>query len=126
MKSIFTIEFFFNVSPKILFPRLNNPGGLVEWFADEIRVKDDLYTFIWNGMEQQAKLLHQKKNKYVRFQWLDDPEEQAYFEFKILQDDITGDVVLLVTDFAEETEKNDAMNLWKKQIGSLKKALGVS
>jgi hypothetical protein len=126
MKSVFTIEFFINVSPKILFPRLNNPGGLLEWFADEIWVKDDLYTFIWDGIANQAKLLHQKKNKYVRFQWLEDPEEQAYFEFKILQDDITGDVVLMVTDFAEEAEKTDATNLWKKQIGSLKKALGVS
>ena len=126
MKSLLKLEFFINVSPVILFPRLSTAGGLVEWFADDIRVKEDIFTFIWNGTEYPARLLHQKKNQYIRFKWLDDHDDQAYFEFKIIEDDLTGDTALIVTDFAEEEEKLDISNLWEKQIDNLKKSLGVT
>ncbi|MBS3771006.1 MAG: START-like domain-containing protein [Bacteroidales bacterium] len=126
MKSELEIEFFINVSPVILFPRLSTAGGLVEWFADDIRVNEDVFTFIWDGVEYPARILHQKKNRYIRFKWLDDQDNQSYFEFKILEDDLTGDVTLLVTDFAEEEEKSDVSFLWEKQVDNLKNALGVT
>ena len=126
MNSALKLEFFINVSPTILFPRLSTAGGLVEWFADDIRLKGDVFTFIWNGTEYPARMLHQKKNNYIRFKWLDDPEDQTYFEFKIAEDDLTGDVALIVTDFAEKEEKSDISNLWEKQIDNLKKSLGVT
>jgi hypothetical protein len=126
MKSILKIEFFINVSPVILYPRLSNPGGLIEWFADDIRVKDDIYTFVWNGSESSARLLHKKKNNYIRFKWLDDSDDKSYFEFRIERDDLTGDVALIVTDFAEEEEKEDVTELWDKQVGYLKNALGCT
>ena len=125
MKSVLTLEFFINVSPTVLFPRLSTAGGLVEWFADDIRVNEDIFTFIWNGREFSARILDQKMNNYIRFKWMDDSEDQSYFEFKILEDDLTGDVALVVTDFAEEDEKEDISDLWKKQIGHLKNVLGV-
>ena len=125
MKSVLTLEFFINVSPTVLFPRLSTAGGLVEWFADDIRVNEDIFTFIWNGREFPARILDQKMNNYIRFKWMDDSEDQSYFEFKILEDDLTGDVALVVTDFAEEDEKEDISDLWKKQIGHLKNVLGV-
>ena len=126
MKSELEIEFFLNVSPAILFPRLSTAGGLVEWFADDIRVNEDVFTFIWDEVEYPARILHQKKNRYIRFKWLDDQDNQSYFEFKILEDDLTGDVTLLVTDFADEEEKADVSILWEKQIDNLKNALGVT
>ncbi|MGM0532416.1 MAG: START-like domain-containing protein [Bacteroidota bacterium] len=126
MKSELKLEFFLNVSPTILFPRLSTAGGLVEWFADDISVNEYIFTFIWNGMEFPARILHQKMNHYIRFKWMDDPENQSYFEFKIIEDDLTGDVTLVVTDFAEEEEKSDISNLWEKQIDNLRKALGVT
>lgn len=126
MKSILKLECFINVSPTILFPRLSTAGGLVEWFADDIRVKDDIFTFIWNGTEFPARMLHQKKNSYIRFKWMDDSDEESYFEFKIVEDDLTGDVAIIVTDFAEENEKKDISDLWEKQIDNLRKVLGVN
>ena len=126
MKSVLKLEFFINVAPVILFPRLSTAGGLVEWFADDIRVKEDIFTFIWNGIGYPARLLHQKKDQYIRFKWLDNSDDQTYFEFKIVEDDLTGDIALIVTHFAEEEEKTDISNLWKKQIDNLKKSLGVN
>jgi hypothetical protein len=126
MKSMFQLEFAVNVSPVILFPRLSTAGGLVEWFADNIYVDENVFTFVWNDMEQQARLMHRKKNSYIRFKWLDEEDDESYFEFKILKDDLTGDVALIITDFAEENEKADAIELWEKQITNLKNALGVT
>ncbi|MEA2107290.1 MAG: START-like domain-containing protein, partial [Bacteroidota bacterium] len=82
------------------------------------------YTFIWNGAEQSAKLLTKKDNQLVRYQWTED-DEDTYFEFKIHKDDLTGEVALVITDFAEDDEKDDSIDLWDSQIAELKHTLGL-
>ncbi|HSH51748.1 MAG TPA: START-like domain-containing protein [Bacteroidales bacterium] len=124
MKNKFELEYSVNSSPKILYYRLVSPAGLSEWFADDININGDIYTFIWNGAEQTAKLLTKKENKLVRYQWTEE-EEDTYFEFKIRKDDLTGEVALVITDFAEEDEKDDSIDLWDSQIAELKHTLGL-
>jgi uncharacterized protein YndB with AHSA1/START domain len=126
MKKKLELEYSVNVSPGILFTRLSTPGGLAEWFADDIHVQDNIYKFRWSGSEQQAKMIHRRKNQYIRFKWMDDDDRNSYFEFKIAKDELTGDVALLITDFAEDGEKEDTIDLWDTQITNLKLALGVS
>lgn len=120
----FELEYTLNTSPKVLFNRLSTPSGIAEWFADNVNMKDSIYTFIWEGSEQKAELLQKKDLKYVRFRWLDE-DDKEFFEFKIRQDELTGDVALLITDFAMEDEKDDAVDLWDSQISELKHALGL-
>jgi len=120
----YELEYTLNTSPKVLFNRLSTPGGIAEWFADDVNMKDSIYTFIWEGSEQKAELLQKKDLKYARFRWLDE-DENEYFEFKIRQDELTGDVALLITDFANEDEKDDAVDLWDSQISELKHAIGL-
>jgi hypothetical protein len=117
------LEFPMNASPKVLFYRLSSPSGLSEWFADDVNVKGNIYTFFWDDNKQQAELLSQKDGKYARFRWLEEDEE-SFFEFKITQDDLTGDVSLVITDCIEEDEADDASDLWEKQVRVLKRNLG--
>ncbi len=124
MKNKYELEYSINSSPKILFTRLSTPGGLSEWFADDINIQGNVYTFIWEGTEQQAELLNKKDNQLVRFKWLDE-DEDSYFEFKIRKDELTGEVALVITDFSEDEEKEDAIELWDTQISELKHALGL-
>lgn len=124
MKNKFELEYSLNSSPKILYSRLVTPAGLSEWFADDININGDVYTFIWNGAEQEAKLITKKDNQLVRYQWIDD-EDDSFFEFKIHKDELTGEVALVVTDFAEDDEKEDAIDLWNSQISELKHTLGL-
>ncbi len=124
MKNKFELEYSINSSPKILFTRLSTPGGLSEWFADDINIQGNIYTFIWEGTEQQAELLNKKDNQLVRFKWLDE-DEDSYFEFKIRKDELTGEVALVITDFSEDDEKEDTIELWDTQIAELKHALGL-
>jgi hypothetical protein len=43
---------------------------------------------------------------------------------RIKIDPLTGDTALLVTDYAEEDEIEEATLLWEKQLGDLKRVLG--
>ena len=120
------MEFEVNSSTSVLFNMISTPSGLSEWFADDVNIKDDLFTFIWDGSVQQAKLVSRKKGESVKFQWIDDHEDglKTYFEFTIKVDDLTNDVALLITDFAESGDIDDAKRLWENQIQDLKTTIG--
>ena len=96
MREKFELEYTLNCSSKVLFSRLSTPEGLSEWFADNVNVEGDLFTFVWNNSESRARLSALKENKLVRFEWLTlDDEEANYFEFRISIDELTGDLALL-------------------------------
>ena len=86
---------------------------------------------IWQLNEISFKLkelIQKKNNERVRFKWQADEEENNdyYFEFKIQVDDLTNDVSLIITDFAEEDELEESKMLWDNLISSLKQILGSS
>ena len=116
------LEFVVNCSPKVLYNRLSTASGLTEWFAEDVRVKGKNYTFVWDGAEQTAEMTLHKENRLVRFTWLD--EEDTYFEFRISKDELTGDVSLIIIDFAEEDEQEETQELWNTQVADLKHILG--
>jgi hypothetical protein len=64
-----------------------------------------------------------RENKLVRFKW--DEEDSSYLEFEILQDELTGDVALSVTDFAFESELEDKKMIWHNQVDDLIHVLGA-
>ena len=121
----YSIEYPIKTSISILYKRLTTPSGLSEWFADNVNIKNDVLTFYWDGSEEDAIILKMKKHEFIRFQWVDD-EEEKYFEFFIQVHNMTKDISLIVTDFAEdEQEKEDGIQLWDKQIDNLKNAIGI-
>ncbi len=125
MKTKYELEYTFNTSPNFLYSRLSTPEGLSEWFADNVNLKRGKFQFIWEGAEQEATVVQKKTNKFIRFHWEDDEVQEHYFEFRIHTDELTGDVALLITDFAEEDEKDDAIDLWDTQISELKHGIGL-
>jgi uncharacterized protein YndB with AHSA1/START domain len=124
MREKFELEFPIHASPKLLHQYLSTPSGLSEWYADNVNSRGELYTFIWDDSEEQAKLLSKKAVDRVRFQWLDDEGEDYYFEIRIQVDEITKDVSLMVTDFSDPDDMDEDKMLWENQISELKKVLG--
>jgi uncharacterized protein YndB with AHSA1/START domain len=121
----FTIEYEIRSSSKILYSFISEPNGLSEWFADDVRVRDHVYTFVWDdGEEQKAKLLSYKEYKSVKFHWLDD-EPYTYFEMEIVKDELTNDVALVITDFALQENLKDRQQIWDIQIQSLLSVIGA-
>jgi len=110
----------------VLFDRLSTPEGLAEWFADDVNVDGEIFTFFWDKIEARARLSYLKENKIARFEWLDFADtETNFFEFRLAVQELTGDTALIVTDHAEEDEIDDAIYLWNNQIARLKKVLGL-
>ncbi len=122
-KQKITLEFGLKSSAKILFSYLSSPNGLAEWFADDVIYKDGYYLFIWDNETLRAKMVANRENKLVRFKWDDD--DASYLEFEILQDELTGDVALSVTDFALESELEDKKMIWHNQVDDLIHVLGA-
>lgn len=126
MRIKYDLEYTLKCSPKVLFSRLSTPEGLGEWFADDVTLESDIFSFNWNKTEYKAKITALKENKLVRFEWKDIPDKESnFFEFRIDVHEITGDLALLITDFAEPDEKEDAIYLWDSQISDLKRVLGI-
>ena len=121
----FTLEFSFHASPQLLFQYLSTPSGLSEWFADNVNSRGEIFIFIWDDSEESAKLIRKNNNEKIQFQWLDDESTDFYFELRIQFDEITKDVSLIVTDFADDEEEvEESKLLWTNQIADLKKVLG--
>ena len=121
----YTLEFPINSSVNILYNRLSSASGLSEWFADDVMIKNKIFTFFWNGNSQKAKLLKLKINQLIRFKWEENDTQEDYFEFLIQIDEMTLDVSLIITDFAEnEQDQKEQTELWSKQISVLKRAIG--
>jgi len=123
-KKKFIMEYEIKSSPRILYSFLSESNGLSEWFADEVSVRDQVYTFTWDDEQQKAKLLLVKENKLVKFRWIDD-EPEYFFEMEILQDELTNDVALSITDFAPEDAIAERKLIWDNQIEYLISVLGA-
>ncbi|MEK6153558.1 START-like domain-containing protein [Flavobacteriaceae bacterium 3-367] len=121
----FELEFVIQSSPQLLYQYLSTPSGLSEWFADNVNSRGEMFSFIWDGSEEEAKLLKRKSDEFVKFSWTDQ-EDESFFEMKIIVDEITKDVSLFITDFAEEDEMDEAKMLWENQVSDLKQVLGSS
>lgn len=125
----YEMEFVIQSSPSLLYNYLSTPSGLSEWYADNVNSRGELFTFIWEGSEEQAKLLSKKSDERVKFRWMEDVEDENnyYFELRIQVDEITKDVSLMITDFAEdEDEVEEGKMLWENMVSNLKQVLGSS
>lgn len=120
----FELEFPIHASPQLLFQYISTPSGLSEWFADNVNSRGEIFTFIWDDSEEQAKLLSKKNSERIKYKWLEDEDAPVFFEIKIQVDEITKDVSLIITDFADEDELEESKMLWENQISSLKQVLG--
>jgi uncharacterized protein YndB with AHSA1/START domain len=120
----YELEFPIQASPSLLYQYISTPSGMQEWYADNVNSRGEFFKFIWDGSEEEAKLVVKKKGERIRFQWLDDEGTDYYFELRIQVDEITKDVSLMVTDFAEEDELDEGKMLWENMIGELKQILG--
>ncbi|WP_413999139.1 START-like domain-containing protein [Flavobacterium sp. W1B] len=122
----YEIEFPINSSPQLLYQYISTPSGLSEWFADNVNSRGEFYTFIWNDSEEKARLASKKSGEKVKFKWVDanGKDTDYFFELHILVDELTKDVSLMVVDFADKDELNEATLLWENQILDLKHLIG--
>lgn len=118
------LEYPVKSSPRMLFNCISTPSGLSQWFADDVDIYNNNYKFKWDKDEQIAELLKKNENKMIRFRWKDAANPDEFFEFEIIQDELTDDVALVVVDFVDIIDEQNAVRLWDSQVHELKTSLG--
>ena|ERR1700712_3048161 len=123
-KQLFSLEFPVRCSPTILYEFLSTSNGLGEWFADKVDDKENIFSFSWDNVMDQAKMVEKEHEKFIRFHWLTAPEEE-YFEFRIEKTEVSNQTVLVINDFAEKADIKDQTQLWNYQVKDLFHRLGA-
>ena len=118
------LEYEMKSSPKVLFSMLSTDSGLEEWFADKVYPHGGNFVFEWEGEKKEAKIIAKKDNQFIRYKWLTDEHHETYFEFTIVQDEMTSDVALIITDFSSDKDKEETVLLWNSQVQNLKHVVG--
>ena len=126
MKKKIRIEYPLNQSSgNIIWNAISTTAGLERWFADKVTRDGKTFTFCWGKTETRvANMINSRNDSFIRFHWVDEEDHKAYFEIKILHDELTGDHLLEIIDFADEDEEEDVINLWNSQISNLRRSCG--
>ena len=127
MKEKFELEYLLKTSLRVLDNMIGSPSGLSEWFADNVTVRDDMYSFEWDGAIEKARLLTRKMNSKMKFKWIEDEENEDdyFFEMNIDIDPMTGIASLKIVDYGYPEDIESAKMLWDQQINDLKRIIGA-
>ena len=120
----FDMEFIFRASPTILYRFLTTPSCLVRWFCDSVDINGEVYTFEWNGSEENAIMLDDIEDERVKFRWEDADDENEYLEFRFNRSPVTNETIMEITDFCDDDEVDDQKALWESQIKILRHETG--
>lgn len=125
-KKNFELEYILKTSPKVLETVLFTPTGLADWFCDDVNVKDEIYSFDWDGYIEEARLISKKGNS-ILWQWLEDEEEgiDTSFGFRYHIDPVTNAVVLTVSGSSSDEEYDETKALWDQHVNDLKRLIGA-
>lgn len=115
-----------NVSGAVLWNAISTPSGLQTWMADNVTVKDRIFTFEWSKDEvRQAEMTALRPNSHIRFHWLDDDDPKSFFELRIESNELTGDYSLLIEDVVDEEEAEEIAELWDFEVETLLRQCGM-
>ena len=110
----------------IVWSIISTPSGLETWFADKVTTKEKTYTFHWGKTEKRvAELIQCRTESHIRFHWTDDEERKSYFELRLVYNELTEDLMLEVTDWAEPGEAEEVKDLWDSDIEKMKRVSGL-
>ena len=116
-------------SPALIWEQISSAHGLERWFADHVNEEDGIFTFTWGEpwTEQdvrEAHVLESVVNDHIRMKW-DEEDDDSYFEMRIAKSDLTHQLTLLITDFAEDDDVDGLKILWESMLDRLHRASGL-
>lgn len=124
-KTLFKAEFDINASSKMLYSYISTASGLAQWFADDVILDEDKnFNFIWEGEDHKAKMVAHRINHFVKFEFLREEEEVAYFEIHLERSELTESVYIAVTDYSDMEDEDELHDLWQGLVHNLKETVG--
>lgn len=131
-KDCFEHEYEINASQRILYPYLNTPGGLAQWFADDVTIDyDKNFHFHLDGEVHKAKMAATRRDQFVRFEYL--PEnghdngngELDFVEFSLEKNDFTDSTFMRIRDSSgEDIDQEELREIWDGLVNNLREMVG--
>jgi len=119
-------------SPAIIWEQISSAHGLERWFADHVTEEDGVFTFTWGEpwTEQdvrQAHVVETTKFDHIRLKWdyEDEDDDESYWEMRIEKSDLTHNLNLMITDFADDDDADGLKILWESCLDRLHRASGL-
>lgn len=125
VKSRFEREYSINASPRILFPYIASASGLAQWFCDDVhRESDQHLTMVWDKQPHYAEIIAERPGRSIRYVFLDErrqPQPDAnYLDFSLEASRITHEVFLRVTDYSDQANAHEQLELWEGLVERLR------
>jgi uncharacterized protein YndB with AHSA1/START domain len=116
-------------SQSIIWELISSASGLSRWVADTVEQDGGRLTFtwgeVWSHHEIKSGLIKEVvKNSYIRFQWENEDDEDAYIELRMEMSDLTNDFILIITDFTEPDDAETLKGLWEDDLDRLRQNTG--
>jgi YD repeat-containing protein len=119
----YSAEFELKASPKVLYPYLSTASGLQQWFATKVTMRDSqTFKFTWDGQDHIARQTVNRLNKATRFDFESGDPDVAFIELKVDLNEFTQTTFLKVTDYSNNSDESDLIELWEGLIENLKEA----
>lgn len=128
-KNLFTSDYEIHASVKMLYPYIQTPGGLSEWFADNVKINPEkVFTFVWDNEDHKAVMAASRLNHFCRFEYLPEKEEDkndpSYFELRIELNELTQSTFIKVSDYSVWEDETEMQEVWEGLIDNLRKVVG--
>jgi uncharacterized protein YndB with AHSA1/START domain len=117
-------------SSTIIWQLISTAGGLMKWVADEVSEQKGKMQFTWGDPwghheTRTATIINKVKNKSISFRWDDEPDEEAYLELQMLRNELTGDFMLRITDYALPEDEGSLTQIWEQNLERLHHTTGL-
>ena len=117
-------------SPNIIWGLISSASGLQKWIADEVTEDGDTFTFTWGQPwtdrdTKTSKILEKEKFHYIKMKWDYHEGDESYWEMRLEESEVTGNLVLAITDFAVPDDIVDLKELWVSDLERLHQISGL-
>ena len=117
-------------SANIIWALMSTPEGLAKWLADEVTRDGDTLTFTWGNTwghheTRTAAVIDRKDYEYIRLRWSEDEYRDTYLELRMEKSDITGDYILVITDYAPDGDTATLEDIWDANMDALHRSTGL-
>lgn len=115
----FQLEFPIECSQTKLYEYISTAFGLSQWFANTVTEDDNgLFTWEWDDIKATALVEKKKRNRFIKFR-VQENHPIEFFLMEIIVNEITKDIALVITDYADKNEVDDYKELWSFQVEQL-------
>ena len=116
--------------PDLLWQLLSTDHGLERWLADRVVEDNGVLNLTWGNPYGEhhtlkANIVERQKNSHIRLRWVDEEEDDAFWEMRIGKSELTDELCLYVADYALPEDIDDLHDLWDGNMERLHQFSGL-